>query len=175
MQQIPAVYCKASRFPLNSRTVWSSARKFYVLWTWSNFAHAPASCASTPADVTTWPSDSVQLKFDQYVAQPPISPSCPMRWWSEHKTSYQIFSQPSIYIDGWLYAMRMTSVVCNVPVLSQNDSTYHHSVFTTWKWHPFATWTPSFIILVWGHHPLIGAKVFACLQNSRTPPIGSLA
>ena len=40
-------------------------------------------------------------------------------------------SQPSIYIDGWLYAMRMTSDVCNVPVLSQNDSTYHHSVFTT--------------------------------------------
>jgi len=57
--------------------------------------------------------------------------------------------------------------VCNVPVLPQNDSTYHHSVFTTWKWHPFATWTPSFIILVWEHHPLIGAKVFACLQNSR--------
>ena len=42
-----------------------------------------------------------------------------------------IISQPSIYIDGWLYGMRMTSVVCNVPVLSQNDSTYHHSVFTT--------------------------------------------
>ena len=42
-----------------------------------------------------------------------------------------VFSQPSIYIDGWLYGMRMTSVVCNVPVLSQNDSTYHHSVFTT--------------------------------------------
>ena len=41
------------------------------------------------------------------------------------------FSQPSIYIDGWLYAMSMTSVVCNVPVLSQNDWTYHHSVFTT--------------------------------------------
>ena len=82
-------------------------------------------------------------------------------------TSLVIFSQPSIYIDGWLYAMRMTSVICNVPVLSQNDSTYHHSVFTTWKWHPFATWTPSSIILVWGHHPLIGAKVFACLQNSR--------
>ena len=40
-------------------------------------------------------------------------------------------SQPSIYIDGWLYAMSMTSVVCNVPVLSQNDWTYHHSVFTT--------------------------------------------
>ena len=44
---------------------------------------------------------------------------------------YCVFSQPSIYIDGWLYAMSMTSVVCNVPVLSQNDSTYHHSVFTT--------------------------------------------
>ena len=42
-----------------------------------------------------------------------------------------VFSQPSIYIDGWLYGMSMTSVVCNVPVLSQNDSTYHHSVFTT--------------------------------------------
>ena len=45
--------------------------------------------------------------------------------------AFTIFSQPSIYIDGWLYGMRMTSVVCNVPVLSQNDSTYHHSVFTT--------------------------------------------
>ena len=32
---------------------------------------------------------------------------------------------------GWLYGMSMTSVVCNVPVLSQNASTYHHSVFTT--------------------------------------------
>jgi len=42
-----------------------------------------------------------------------------------------VFSQPSIYIDGWLYGMSMTSVVSNVPVLSQNDSTYHHSVFTT--------------------------------------------
>jgi len=42
-----------------------------------------------------------------------------------------VFSQPSIYIDGWLYGMSRTSVVCNVPVLSQNDSTYHHSVFTT--------------------------------------------
>ena len=66
---------------------------------------------------------------------------------------FLLFSQPSIYIDGWLYDMSMTSVVCNVPVLSQNDSTYHHSVLTTWKWHPFATWTPSFIILVWGITP----------------------
>jgi len=62
---------------------------------------------------------------------------------------------------GW----RLSSVVCNVPVLSQNDSTYHHSVFTTWKWHPYATWTPSFIILVWGHHPPLRRTVFACLQN----------
>ena len=51
---------------------------------------------------------------------------------SDHSV-FLIISQPSIYIDGWLYAMRMTSVVCNVPVLSQNDSTYHHSVFTTYK------------------------------------------
>jgi len=83
-----------------------------------------------------------------------------------HNVHTVVVSQPSIYIDGWLYAMSMTSVVCNVPVLSQNDSTYHHSVFTTWKWHPFATWTPSFIILVWGHHPLIGAKPY--LPASRT-------
>ena len=81
---------------------------------------------------------------------------------------HRIFSQPSIYIDGWLYAMSMTSVVCNVRVLSQNDSTYHHSVFTTWKWHPFATWTPSFIILVLGASPPNrGKTVFACLQNYR--------
>ena len=31
-----------------------------------------------------------------------------------------VFSQPSIYIDGWLYGMRMTSVVCNVPVRLSN-------------------------------------------------------
>ena len=49
----------------------------------------------------------------------------------KHRPVLIIFSQPSIYIDGWLYAMSMTSVVCNVPVLSQNDWTYHHSVFTT--------------------------------------------
>jgi len=42
-------------------------------------------------------------------------------------SDFLVFSQPSIYIDGWLYGMSMTSVVCNVPVLSQNDSTYHHS------------------------------------------------
>jgi len=47
------------------------------------------------------------------------------------KKVWRFFSQPSIYIDGWLYAMSMTSVVCNVRVLSQNDWTYHHSVFTT--------------------------------------------
>ena len=40
-----------------------------------------------------------------------------------YKIQASVFSQPSIYIDGWLYGMRMTSVVCNVPVLSQNDST----------------------------------------------------
>ena len=43
--------------------------------------------------------------------------------------------------------------------------TIPHSVFTTWKWHPFATWTPSFIILVWGHHPPLRRTVFACFQN----------
>ena len=64
--------------------------------------------------------------------------------------------------------MSMTSVVCNVPVLSQNDSTYHHSVFTTWKWHLFATWTP-----IKFHHPSLGASPpnrgnrISCIQNSR--------
>ena len=80
------------------------------------------------------------------------------------KVTRGFFSQPSIYrpIDGWLYGMSMTSVVCNAPVSVTFryclKTIPHHSVFTTWKWHPFATWTPSFIILVWGHHPLIGAK-----------------
>jgi len=50
---------------------------------------------------------------------------------SDRQPHALLFSQPSIYIDGWLYDMSITSVVCNVPVLSQNDSTYHHSVFTT--------------------------------------------
>ena len=83
---------------------------------------------------------------------------------SHCKIVYTVFSQPSIYIDGWLYmpwAWRLSSVTFRCCL-----KTIPHSVFTTWKWHPFATWTPSFIILVWGHHPLIGAKAFACLQNS---------
>jgi len=37
---------------------------------------------------------------------------------SSLSSSSSVFSQPSIYIDGWLYGMSMTSVVCNVPVLS---------------------------------------------------------
>jgi len=103
MQQIPAVYCKAStrRPSLNSRTVWLSAQKFYARWTWSNFAHAPVSCASTPADVMAWPSEFVQLKFDQYAAHPPIScASCRMWWWGEHKTSYQILSSVALCIPA---------------------------------------------------------------------------
>ena len=35
-----------------------------------------------------------------------------------------IFSQPSIYIDGWLYGMRMTSVVCNVPAVISSINKY---------------------------------------------------
>ena len=101
MQQISAVYCKASRPPLNSRTVWSLAQKFCACWTWSNFAHALVSCASTTSDVMARPSDSVQLKFDQYMAQPPISrASCPMCWWAEHKMSYQIFSSVALWMPA---------------------------------------------------------------------------
>ena len=75
------------------QTVWSSAQKFCARWTWSNFAHAPASCASILVDVMAWPNDSMQLKLDQYVARPPTRrASCPTCWWVEHKTSYQIFT-----------------------------------------------------------------------------------
>ena len=81
-----------------------------------------------------------------------------------------IFSQPSICIDGWLYAMRVTSVVCNVPVLSQNDSTYHHSVFSL---HDMKVTSLRYLDAKF-HHPSLGASppnrgktVFACLQNSR--------
>jgi len=60
-----------------------------------------------------------------------------------------IFSQPSIYIDGWLYAMRMTSVVCNVPVLSQNDSTFclHDMKVTSLRYMDAKF-----------HHPSLGAS-----------------
>jgi len=89
--------------------------------------------------------------------------------WSSLSFAFIWFiSQPSIYIDGWLYGMRMTFVVCNVPVLSQNDSTYHHSVFTTWKWHPFATWTPSFIILVWGQNRICLPPELSLLLKRRS-------
>ena len=80
-----------------------------------------------------------------------------------HHVNRWIFSQPSIYIDGWLYGMRMTSVTfrCCLKTIPH----IINSIFTTWKWHPFATWTPSFIILVWGHQPPLRRTVFACLQN----------
>jgi len=92
---------RTRRPSLNSATVWLSAQKFCARWTWSNFAHAPASCASTPADVMAWPSEFVQLKFDQYAAHPPIScASCRMWWWGEHKTSYQILSSVALCIPA---------------------------------------------------------------------------
>jgi len=69
-----------------------------------------------------WSRDCIQVKH--YICTDFFSKSV----FFQNRT---IFSQLSIDIDGWLYGMRMTSVVCNVPVLSQNDSTYHHSVFTT--------------------------------------------
>jgi len=99
--QFPAVYCKASRVDLNFQTVCSSAQKLCARWTWSTFAQALASCASTPADMMAWPSDLVQLKIDQYVAQPPISrASCLTCWWAEHKTSYQILSHVALCLPA---------------------------------------------------------------------------
>ena len=74
------------------------------------------------------------------------------------------FSQPSICIDGWLYGMRMTSVtfrcclktIPHIIILSSRHESDIPSLYT---------WTPSFIILVWGHHPPLRRIVFACLQN----------
>ena len=48
---------------------------------------------------------------------------------------------------GW----RLSSVTFRC--CAQNDSTYHHSVFTTWKWHPFATCMDAKF-----HHPSLGAS-----------------
>ena len=48
---------------------------------------------SDGSDVTARQTNSVQLDFDQYVAQAPISrSSCPMHWWAQHKPSYLILS-----------------------------------------------------------------------------------
>ena len=45
------------------------------------------------SDVMARRSDSMQLKFDQYVAPPPISRTfCPTYWMAERKTSYHIFA-----------------------------------------------------------------------------------
>ena len=59
-----------------------------------------------------------------------------------------VFSQPSIYIDGWLYGMRMTSVVCNVPVLSHISSFYLHDMKVTSLRYLDAKF----------HHPSLGAS-----------------
>ena len=80
-----------------------------------------------------------------------------------------VFSQPSIYIDGWLYAMSMTSVVCvtfrcclkTIPHIIILSSRHESDI-------PSLPGRPSFIILVWGASPPNrGKTVFACLQNSR--------
>jgi len=82
-------------------------------------------------------------------------------------TFFIFFSQPSIYIDGWLYGMRMTSVVCNVPVLSQNDSTYHHSICL----HDMKVTSLRYLDAKF-HHPSLGAspliKAKPYLPASRT-------
>ena len=45
----------------------------------SNWAKLDSASVATPADVMARQTDSVQLEFDQYVAQAPISrSSCPM-------------------------------------------------------------------------------------------------
>jgi len=57
---------------------------------WAKFNTASVA---TPADVMARQTDSLQLEFDQYMAQAPISrSSCPMRWWAQHKPSYLILS-----------------------------------------------------------------------------------
>ena len=59
----------------------------------TNWAKFDSASVATPADVMARQTDSVQLEFDQYVAQVPISrSSCPMLWWAQHKPSYQILS-----------------------------------------------------------------------------------
>ena len=144
---------------------------------WPRVAQGPKFRILPPRRCVLRPIEYTRQFF--YRTRPSVSGLGALRFWkcwhyTDRRTDiWPVFSQPSIYIDGWLYGLRMTSVVCNVPVLSQNDSTYHHSVFTTWKWHPFATWTPSFIILVYGHHPLIGAKPY--LPASRTLVIIKMA
>jgi len=65
-----------------------------------------------------------------------------------------VFSQPSIYIDGWLYAMSMTSVVCNVPVLSQKSKRFHISSFCL---HDMKVTSLRYLDAKF-HHPSLGAS-----------------
>ena len=76
-------------------------------------------------------------------------------------TVTRIFSQPSTYIDGWLYGMSMTSVVCNVPVLSQNDSTYHNMKVTSLRYLDAKF-----------HHPNLGAS--PPNRDISRPPLGGV-
>ena len=88
---------------------------------------------------------------------------------SIHTPERDVFSQPSIYIYtvGYMpWAWRLSSVtfrcclktIPHIIILSSR----HESDIPSLK---FAIWTPSFIILVWGHHPPLRRTVFACLQN----------
>ena len=64
--------------------------------------------------------------------------------------------------------MRMTSVVCNVPVLSQNDSTYQSSFCL----HDMKVASLRYLDAKF-HHPSLGASPpnrgnrISCIQNSR--------
>jgi len=137
-QTPPAALLMQFKHEANSQTVWSSAQKFCARWTWSNFAHAPASCALTPADVMAWPSDSVQLKFDQYVAQPPIScASCPTCWWAEHKKSYQVFSSVVLCLPA-------TSVASEHVFFKVGDVITHNRFSIYWRHRK-----PTQVIFLW--------------------------
>ena len=80
-----------------------------------------------------------------------------------------VFSQPSIYIDGWLYGMSMTSVVCNVPVLSTVSKRFHISSFCL---HDMKVASLRYLDAKF-HHPSLGASPpnrgnrISCVQNSR--------
>ena len=120
--QHPRVATIETNCPSNPSALWLSCRSVQVTIVTTLVIHASHHTLSAFVSCPQRPFNSVLIResFAGADEKPDLWPF-----------QLLLFSQPSIYIDGWLYGMRMTSVVCNVPVLSQNDSTYHHSVFTT--------------------------------------------
>jgi len=102
---------------------------------WAKFDSASVA---TPGNVMARQTDSVQLEFDQYVAQALIScSSCPMHWWAQRKPSYPILSsvaQTMLCVPDCQQHLSPASTLFSKPATYHVQKKYAATV-KSWHYH----------------------------------------